>query len=137
MFIKKIIKNNTIYSVQELHLRLFSFPVEVILTNFTSLTASVHSSTSLSTNFFYICSFRNLNIHQHHMIYHIHIHNYQDSKHILYRIHLYQSILYIRIDIYHHFNVVYYYKRLHLIYIYTYTFHAILFVLFHQFLTLD
>ena len=60
------------------------------------------------------------------MIYRFHTHNYYDFKHILYYIHLYQSILYIRIDIYHHSNVVYYYKRSHLIYIYTYTFHAIL-----------
>ena len=40
------------YSVQELHLCLFLFSVEVILASFTSSTFSVHSSTNLSTNFF-------------------------------------------------------------------------------------
>ena len=82
-------------------------------------------------------NFHNLNIHQHRMIHCIHIHSYQDFKHILYHIHLHQSILYICINIYHHSNVVYYQKHLHLIYMHTDTFHAILYVLFHQFLTLD
>ena len=40
------------YSVQELHLCLFLFSVEVILASFTSSTFSVHSSISLSSNFF-------------------------------------------------------------------------------------
>ena len=38
----------------------------------------------------------------------------------------YQSILYIRIGVYHRSNVVYYYKQSHPIYIHTYTFHTIL-----------
>ena len=40
-------------------------------------------------------------------------------------------ILYIHTCIYLHSSVVYYYKYCHLVYIYTYTFHAILCVLFH------
>ena len=51
MLIVKIIENNTMPSVQELYLCLFSFSVEVILTTFTSSTFSVHSSTNSSTNF--------------------------------------------------------------------------------------
>ena len=41
------------YSVQELHLYLFSSSVNVDLASFTYLTVSVYSSTNLSTNFFY------------------------------------------------------------------------------------
>ena len=52
MLIVKIIKNNTMHSVQELHLCLFSFSVEVVLASFASSTFSVHSSISLSANFF-------------------------------------------------------------------------------------
>ena len=70
--------------------------------------------------------FHNLNTCQNHMTYRIHIRNYQDSKHILYHIHLYQLILYICISIYHDSHVVYYCKQLYLIYMCTYTFHAIL-----------
>ena len=81
--------------------------------------------------FFYTCNFHNLHTHQNDTIYHNHAHNYWNSKHILYIIDLYQSILYIRIDIYHHSNAVYYYKHLHPICIYTYTFHAILYAFFH------
>ena len=51
MLIVKISKNNTMYSVQELHLRLFLFSARVILVSFTSLIVSVHFSTTLSTNF--------------------------------------------------------------------------------------
>ena len=85
----------------------------------------------------YICNLHSLNILQHHMIYHIHIHNYQDSKKILYDNCLHQSILYIHTCIYLHFNVVYYYKHLHLTYIYIYKFHAILYILFYLSLMLD
>ena len=52
MLIVKIIENNTIYSVQELHLCLFLFSARVILAGFASSTVSVHSSTKLSTIFF-------------------------------------------------------------------------------------
>ena len=62
MLIVKIIESNTMYSVQELHLCIFSFSVEcnsiecnsveVILASFTSSVISTHSSTNLSTNFF-------------------------------------------------------------------------------------
>ena len=46
-------KNNTTYSVEELHLFLclFSSSAEVILASFISLTFPVHSSTNLSTIF--------------------------------------------------------------------------------------
>ena len=118
-------------SVQEFHLCLFSSSAEVILVSFTSSTFSVHSETNLSTNFFYTHNFRSLNILQHDMIYHIHTHDYMNFKQIFCLIHFYQLIPCIHTCIYHHFNVVYYYKRLHLIYIYIYTFHAILCVLFH------
>ena len=62
MLIVKIIENNTMYSVQELHLCLFSFSVEhnsigcssaeVVLASFACSTFSVHFSISLLTNFF-------------------------------------------------------------------------------------
>ena len=90
----------------------------------------IHQLNYLPT-FSSIYNFHNLNIQQHHMIYHIHTHSYKDSKHVLYHIRLNQSILYIRIDIYPYSNAVYYYKPFYLFYIYTYTFHAILCVLFH------
>ena len=81
--------------------------------------------------FFYIYKFYNLNILQHHMIYHIHNHNYQNYKQILS-----QSILCIHICIYLYSIFVYYYKHLHLIYVCTYTLCGILYIFFHQFLTL-
>ena len=118
MLIAKNIENNTMYSVQELHLFLCS-------AIFTSSIFSVHSSVSLSTNFSCTYNFYYLDILQHHMIYHIHIHNHYDSKYILFHIHLYQSILCIHTCIFHHSNVVYFYKCLHLI-----TFHAIICVFF-------
>ena len=81
MLIVNVIENNTMYSVQELHLCLFLPSLaEVILAGFTSSTCLVHSSTNLSTIFLIAYSFYSLNIDQHHMIYHIHIHNYKDSK---------------------------------------------------------
>ena len=43
----KNIENNTMYSVQELHLSLFSFLAEVFSTSFVSAMFSVHSSTNL------------------------------------------------------------------------------------------
>ena len=52
MLAVKIIENNTMYSVQELHLCLISSSAELILVSFTSPTFSVHFSTNLSTNFF-------------------------------------------------------------------------------------
>ena len=87
--------------------------------------------------FSYIYSFYNLKILQHHMIYNIHIHNYLDSKYILYHIFLCQSILCIHICIYLHSIFVYYHKHLHLIYISIYKFHANLYTLFHFSLILD
>ena len=52
MLIVKSIKNETMYSGQELHLCLFLSSARVILAIFTSSTFSVHSRTNLSTNFF-------------------------------------------------------------------------------------
>ena len=133
MLIVKIIENNIMYSMQELHLSIFL--VKVTSAIFTSSIFSVHSSTDLSTIFSCTYDLHSPNTDQHHMIYHIHTHNYQDSKQIPCYIHLYQLTLCIRNCIYDHSNVVYYYKRLHLIYIYTYTFRVILCVLLHSFLT--
>ena len=78
MLIVKIIENNTMYNVQE-DLNTFLGSAKVILASFTSSTISVHSSTNLSTDFFYTYNFQSLNTYQHPMIYHIHIHNL-DSK---------------------------------------------------------
>ena len=61
MLIVKIIENNTMYSVQKLHLCLVLFSVKVVLASFTSSTVSVHSSTNLSTNFFLHLNFHSLN----------------------------------------------------------------------------
>ena len=47
----KNIQNNTLYTIENHHLSLFSF-FTVMLTNFISSVFSVHSSTSGSTNFF-------------------------------------------------------------------------------------
>ena len=52
MFIAKINENNTIYSVQELHLYLFLFLTEVFSTSLVLSKFFIHSSTNLSTNFF-------------------------------------------------------------------------------------
>ena len=52
MLAVKIVENNTMCSVQELHLCLFSSSPKAILASFTFSTVSVHSSTNLSTNFF-------------------------------------------------------------------------------------
>ena len=52
MLIVKIIENNTMHNVQELHLFLCLFSLAI----FTSSTFSVHSSVSLSTN----CLFRHV-----------------------------------------------------------------------------
>ena len=91
------------YNMQELCLHFF----ELVLTKLVcSSIFSLHSSTNFSTNLFLHLQFSYLNTHPNHTIYHIHIHNYNDNKHILYRIYLYQSILYICIGIYHHSNVV-------------------------------
>ena len=50
MFIVKIIQNNTMYSVQELHFCIFLTDLHSAI--FTSLTVSVYSSISLLNNFF-------------------------------------------------------------------------------------
>ena len=50
MFIVKIIENNKMYSVQELHLLLFSFLAKVFLTSLVSLIFPVHFPIRLSTN---------------------------------------------------------------------------------------
>ena len=76
----KNIQNNTLYTVQTLHLSLFSFLSKVFLTKLVSLIFSVHSLTSESTNFFSTLTMNNLNIQQYHKIYRIHTHNYLDSN---------------------------------------------------------
>ena len=89
MLVVKIIENNTMYSVQELHLYTFSTELhsaelrsmELYSAIFTSSIIPVQPATNLSTNFFsctYI--FHSLNTHQHCMIYRIHTRNYYDSK---------------------------------------------------------
>ena len=137
MLIVRIIENNTMYSVQELHLCLFLFLAESFSTSLVSSIFSVHSSTRLSTNFFL-----HLQLSQS---------KYSPISHDLSQSHLqllgfqinplshtpYQSILCIHICICLHSNVVYCYKHLHLVYIYIYMFNAILNASFHQFLTLD
>ena len=133
MLIVKIIENNTMYSVQELHLCIFS--VKVISAILSSSTFSVHSSIDLSTNFFLHLQFSQSKYSTTtHDLSHSHsqLQGFQIGP---YHIHLYQLIFCILTCIYHHSNVVYYYKCLHLMYIYTYTFHAILCASFHQFLT--
>ena len=71
MLIIKIIENSKMYNTQELYLHF----VKLILTKLVFLIFLVHSSTSLLTIFLCIYNFYNQDIHQHHMIYHIHIHN--------------------------------------------------------------
>ena len=68
-------------------------------------------------------NFCNLNILQHHMTTRIQINPLSHTPLSI------NSLLHT--CIYHHSNVVYCYKHLYLVYIYTYTFHAILCVLFH------
>ena len=137
MFIVKIIENNTMYSVQELHLCLFSFSARVILASFTSLLVSVHSSTSLSANFFLHLQFLQSKYSPiSHDLSHLH------SQLLGFQINplshtLYQSILGIHTCIYLRSSVVYCYKHLHLVYINIYMSHAILYALLYQFLTLD
>ena len=125
--------------MQGLHLFLclFSSSAKVILASlllqhFQYILQLVYQLIFLCTN-----NFCNLNILQHHMIYRIHIHNYLDSKQILYCIHLSQSILYIHTCIYLYSTFAYYYKHLHLVYICIYKFHVILCFLCHKFLKLN
>ena len=127
------------YSVQELYLRLLSCSAEVFLASFTSSTVSVHSSINLSTNSFLLLQFSWSKYSQKsHDLSHSHS-ELLEFQIDIYHIHLYQLILYLCIltFIHHHSNVVYYCKHFHQIYIYSYTFHTILYVLFHWFLTLD
>ena len=122
MLLVKIIENNTMYSVQELHLFLCSFSPAI----FTSWIFSVHSSTNLPTHFFlYLqCSKSKCSPTSHDLSHsHLQLLEFQIQ---LYHIHLYQSTLCIHICIHQHPNVVCYYKRLHLIQIYTYQFHVTL-----------
>ena len=124
MLIVKNIENNTVYSVLELH----SFLCSSIF--------SVHSSISYQLIFSYIYNLSNLDTHRYHKIYHIH------TQLLGFQINplphtLYLPILYIHAYIYLHSNVVYCCKHLHLVYIYIYTFHAILYASFHLLLTLD
>ena len=128
MFIIKIIENNTTY-IYKNYIYLHCYQLFLLLQQFHYILPQVYQLI-----FFYTYKFYNPNTRQHPMIYHIHTHNHQASKYILYQLHLYQLILYIRIDIYHHSSAVYYQKHLHLIYIYSYMFHAILCLLFDQFL---
>ena len=58
MLIAKIIENNTMRNIQELHLFLCSFLPAI----FTSSNVSAHSSTNLSANLSYAYNFYNLNI---------------------------------------------------------------------------
>ena len=124
------------YRVPQLHPPVLSCSAKAILASFTSLTVSVYSSTSLSTNFFLLLQFplskysptsHDLS-HSHSQLLGFQI-NPLLNIHILYCI--YQSILCMHTFIHLHSNVVYYCNCLHLIYIYTYTFHAILCALFH------
>ena len=64
--------NNNMYITQELHTFLHSFYLKV---NFFHILQLIYHLT-----YFYIGSFYNLNILQHHMIYHIHIQNCLDFK---------------------------------------------------------
>ena len=140
LMIMKNISKNTTYIAQELHffynhLELnYKSPLNVIFSHqyFHYILQLIYQLT-----FFCTYSFYNLNILQHRMIYHIYIHSCQDSNKNLYHIFLCQSILCIYICVYLHSIFVYYYKHLHLVYIFTYKFHAILCILFHQFLNLD
>ena len=127
MLIVKNIENNTMYSMQELNVFLCSF----LLAIFTSLAVSVHFSISLSANCFLHLKFlySSYSPTSHDLL---HSHSQLVGFQINSLLHTPLSIyFYIYTYIYHHSNVVYYYKLLHLVYIYTYTFYAILFVLFH------
>ena len=73
LILMKNMTKNTICIVQELHTFLFRAVLQI--TSFPSI-FPLHSSTSLSTFFFYSYNFHNPNIFEDHMIYHTHIHNY-------------------------------------------------------------
>ena len=134
MLIGRIIENNRMQNVEELHLYIFS--VKVVSAIFNSSTFSVHSSINLSTNFFlHLQFFQSKYSPTSHNLSHFH------SQLLGFQIdpssHTPLSIYSLKFSIYHHSNVAYYYQRLHLIYIYTYTFNVILHASFHQFLTLN
>ena len=124
----KNMTDNTMYTLQELHIFSKSFHLNVISSH-----QYFHCILQLAYQlvFFYTYNLRSLNVLQHRMLYHIHSHNGLDSKYIFYHIFLCQSILCIHIYIYHYSNVVYYYKHLHIVYIYIYKFHGVLCVLFN------
>ena len=119
MLIVKNIKNKIMYNMQELCLHF----VELIFTKLVSLIFSSHSSINLSTNLFLHLQFSESKYSpKSHDLSHSHSQLLGFQEYPLWHT-PYQSVLYVSIDIYHHSNVVYYYKHLHLIYIYTYTFH--------------
>ena len=114
MMAVKIVENNTMYSVQELHLCLLSLW-------FTSSTVSVHSSTNLSTNFFPALIIF--------IVQHI-ISNITRFITFTLTITRIPNKYFIPHTFVNHFfaffNAVYCYKRFLLVYIYTYTLHAVL-----------
>ena len=122
----KTITPKAIQTVQG-HTHAFTCSNKATSVNFASSIFSEHSSINLSTNLFLHLQFSLSK-------YSPTLHDLSHSHSQLLGFHAYplsQSILYIRINICHHSNIVYYYKHFHLIYIYTYTFHATFCVLLH------
>ena len=135
MFIFKFIKNKTMNTMQELHLLsfLFLFSTNLVL----SILFSVHSSTSLSTNFFLHLQFsqsKYLPISQDLSHSHSQLLGFQINP---YRILLYQLILCVYTCIYLYSSVTHYCKHFHLVCTCICKFHAILYASFLQFLKLD
>ena len=136
MLIVKNIENKTVHSVQELHSCLFSSSPEAILASFTSSTFSVHSSVSLSTTFFLHVQFSQSKYSPAlHDLSHSHSQLLGFEINIL--SHTPLSIIFLHSHLHLSSFQRYYYKRLHRIFICIYKFHAILYVLVHQFMTLD
>ena len=118
-------------NMQELHLFLFS------LTIFTSWAISLHSSTNLSTNLFLHLQFSLSR-------YCITSHDLSHSQLLGFQIYPVSHTLLSINSLHSHRHLSSFQRCLllqtlatNLIYIYCYTFHAILFVLFHWFLTSD
>ena len=139
ILIMKNVANNRMYIVQELytfyiHLKYLykPFHFNVILSHqyFFYIFQIIYRLTFCCTY-----NFHNLYTLLCHMIYHIHMNSYQDSKYVFYHNYLYQSILYIHIFLRSIF--VYYYKYLDLIYICIYKFYAILCASFYWYFKLD
>ena len=127
MLIARIIENNTMYTTKKCIYVHFYF--HFYLHFHYQFLPHQYFQYILQLIFFHSYNLKNLNIHQYHKIYRTRIYNYQDSKQIHYRIHLYKLVLCIHTYIYLHSNIVYF---LFIYYLFTFPGLVILSVLYAE-----